>query len=241
MKVVALIQARLGSTRLPRKVLRHLAGEPMLAHVMARTQRTAGLDEVVLATTENPRDDELAALCSERGWPCCRGSEDDVLDRYYRAASVHGAETVVRITSDCPLIEPRIIELVLAAFHRGGWDYVSNTVERQSYPRGLDVEVFSFQTLERAFNEDHDPAWREHVTPYIYRNPEQFRIHTVSHTEDHSQQRWTVDTPEDFELVRRIYEHFGHNRFGWQEVLELLARHPHWLELNRQIQQKKLE
>jgi spore coat polysaccharide biosynthesis protein SpsF len=239
-KVVAIIQARMGSTRLPGKVLLDLAGEPMLVRVVNRTRRAQTLDEVVVATTVQPADEAIVRLCAERGWPCSRGSEDDVLDRYYQAAVVHQADVVVRITSDCPLIEPEIMDQVVQEFLdlQPRIDYACNVLPRRTFPRGLDTEVMRFDVLEQAWREDPNPAWREHVTPYIQRNPDLFRIHGVSNKVDYSHMRWTVDTPEDLAFVRRIYNHFGHDRFFWREVLAVLEAHPEWLEINQQVKQK---
>jgi spore coat polysaccharide biosynthesis protein SpsF len=242
-RTVAIVQARLGSTRLPGKVLRDLAGEPMLARVVHRVRRAESLDEVVVATTTEPADDALAALCTARGWPCFRGSADDVLDRYYQAARAHRAELVVRVCSDCPLIEPELIDRVVRELldRRPPADYACNVLPRPTYPLGLDVEAFWFEILSVLWREDRNPAWREHVTPFLYHHPERFAIHGVLHDRDLSALRWTVDTPEDFELVRRIYAAFGHDGFSWQEVLTLLEENLQWLEVNRQVQQKVVE
>ena len=241
-KAVAIVQARLGSTRLPGKVLLDLAGEPMLVRDMDRLSRAETLDEVVVATTVEPADEAIVDLCQERGWPCFRGSEKDVLDRYYRAAQEYQADAVVRITSDCPLIEPQVVDQVVKAFleRQPELDYASNTAPERTFPRGLDTEVMRFDALERAWREDDDPAWREHVTPYIRRHPERFQTYGVLNDEDLSRMRWTVDTPEDLAFVRRIYEHFGHDQFSWHEVLALLDRHPEWLAINRDVQQKAI-
>jgi len=240
MKVAAIIQARLGSTRLPEKVLTDLAGEPMLARVFRRTAMAERLDEVVVATTTAPADERIERLCEDRGWPCFRGSEDDVLDRYCRAAVARDAEVVVRITADCPLIEPAVVDRVMGEFltRCPEIDYVSNIAPRRTYPRGLDTEVVSFEALRRIWAEVSDAEYREHVTLYIRRHAETFRIHNVTNVTDLSGMRWTVDTPEDLAFVRRIYGHFGDDRFSWKEVLALLQQHPEWLEINRHIQQK---
>jgi spore coat polysaccharide biosynthesis protein SpsF len=240
MKTVAIIQARMGSSRLPGKVLLDLAGEPMLARVVSRVRRARTLEGFIIATTTEPSDDALAALCDERGWPCFRGSRDDVLDRYYRAARQCGAEVIVRITSDCPLIDPEVIDLVVGEFLRR-WprvQYATTDEPRRSFPRGLDTEVFDFASLERAWREDRNPAWREHVTPYLYRRQDLFTLHNVVHHTDCSAYRWTVDTPEDAEFVRRVYESFGHDDFRWQDVLSLLQRRPELREINRHVTQK---
>lgn len=240
MKVVVIIQAHMGSTRLPGKVLMDLAGEPMLARVVARSRRAQTVDKVVVAATVRPADNAIANLCVEREWPCFRGGEEDVLDRHYHAAIAHGADAVVRITSDCPLIEPEIIDRVVREFLdlQPGVDYACNVLPRRTFPRGLDTEVMRFDALEQAWREDHNPAWREHVTPYIQCNPGLFRIHGVTNEMDLSHMRWTVDTPEDLAFVRRIYDHFGHNLFSWREVLGVLGQHPEWSEVNKRVEQK---
>jgi spore coat polysaccharide biosynthesis protein SpsF len=236
--VVAIIQARVGSTRLPNKVLEDLAGQPMLVRVIERAQRAKTVGSVVVATTEKPADDIIVRLCEERGWPYFRGSEEDVLDRYYQAALAFKADVIVRITSDCPLIEPEIINKVVNEFLSGypEMEYVSNNIKR-TFPLGLDVEVMSFKTLEKTWREDHNPAWREHVTVYIIRHPEKFKTRNITNDRDYSYMRWTVDTIEDLTFVRKIYQHFQNDTFTWREVLYLLEMHPDWLEINRHVQQ----
>ena len=238
--VVAIIQAHMGSTRLPGKVLLGLAGEPMLARVVGRLTRSETLDQVVVATTTKPADEMIVELCAERGWPHFCGSEEDVLDRYYQAAVVHRADIVVRITSDCPLIEPQVVDRVVREFleRQPEVDYASNILPRRSFPRGLDTEVMRFDVLEQTWREDDNPVWREHVTSYIQRHPDLFHIHGITNEADYSHMRWTVDTPQDLAFVRRIYDHFGHDRFSWREVLAVLEEHPEWLEINRDIEQK---
>jgi spore coat polysaccharide biosynthesis protein SpsF len=240
MRVVAIIQARVGSTRLPRKVFADLAGEPMLARVMNRSRRAKNLDEVVIATTCQARDDAIVEMCVAREWPYFRGSEDDVLDRYYQAAIMYRAEVVVRITSDCPLIDPKILDRVVQVFLDGQpeIDYVSNGYPRSTFPRGLDTEVMRLGVLEQAWREDSNPAWREHVTPYILRNPKLFRLYGIVHESDLSNMRWTVDTREDLVFVRRIYDAFNHDLFSWRDVVYMLNERPEWLDLNRHVQQK---
>jgi spore coat polysaccharide biosynthesis protein SpsF len=240
MNIVAIIQARMGSTRLPGKVLLDLAGEPMLVRVVARTRRAKLIDEVVVATTSQPGDEAIEQLCKSRGWPYCRGSEADVLERFYQAAVAHQADVIVRITSDCPMIEPRIVDRVVHEFldRQPVVDYASNVLLRRTFPRGLDTEVIRYGALERAWREDANPAWREHVTPYIHRHPELFGLYNVTTEPNLSHMRWTVDTSADLAFVRRVYDYFGHDRFSWQEVLVLLAKHPAWLSINRTVKQK---
>jgi spore coat polysaccharide biosynthesis protein SpsF len=240
--IVAIVQARLGSTRLPGKVLEDLAGEPMLARVVERAGRSESLSSVVVATTDRPEDDRLAELCSARGWRCHRGSAEDVLARYVGAAAASGADVVVRLTSDCPFVDPEVIDRVVGAFlsARPAVDYAANVLPPRSWPRGLDTEVFTAAALARADHEDADPASREHVTPYLYRHPERFRLLPVPCETDLSAQRWTVDTPEDLAFARRLYEHLDEG-FGWRDVLALLDEHADWAELNRHVRQKEID
>ena len=232
----------MGSTRLPGKVLMDLAGEPMLARVVERIGRAETLNEVVIATTVEPADAAIVELCAARGWPCFRGSQDDVLDRYYQAAMEYHADVVIRVTSDCPLIDPAIADHVVRTFvqRQPTVDYVSNTLEPRTYPRGLDVEVMRFDALESAWREAEDIPYREHVTLFLYRHPEQFRLVGIHSDEDCSALRLTVDTPEDRTLLLRLYDHFGHDRFSWREALALVQAHPEWQEINRHIRQEEV-
>jgi spore coat polysaccharide biosynthesis protein SpsF len=239
-KIVAIIQARLGSTRLPGKVLRPLAGEPMLARVMERVRRAKKIDEVAVATTTAPSDDALAAFCADRHWPIFRGSEMDVLDRYVQAARSFSADAVVRITSDCPMIDPEVLDEVVSKFLRQQpkVDYLANILPQRTYPRGLDAEVIRRDVLERCHAEATDPWSREHVTAFIYQHPDRFCLAGLTAPQDYSQHRWTVDTPEDLALIERIYDHFGSSDFSWQETLALVDAHPEWMEINSHVQQK---
>ena len=237
-RTVAIIQARTGSTRLPGKVLLPLLSEPLLVHVVRRVARASRVDAVVVATTTMAGDDAIVELGSEAGWLLSRGSEMDLLERYLEAARAYGAERVVRITSDCPLIDPQVIDEVVAALDAADADYASNTLEPRTFPRGLDVEAMTMDALETAGRDDRDPASREHATPYLYRHPERFRLAAVRLSEDLSGHRWTVDTPEDYELVRRIYDRLGRDDFGWREALAVVEANPGWSDLNRHVEQK---
>ena len=240
LKVVAIIQARMGSTRLPGKVLLDLAGASVLSRVLERVRRTDSIDEVVVATTDRPSDDIIVQECLRYQIPVFRGQEEDVLDRYYRAAVSAKADVVVRITSDCPLIDPEVTGKTVQAFMAEHPDYASNCLVR-TYPRGLDTEVMTLRTLERAWREATQPYERAHVTPYIYENPGEFKLLSVTGEADWSGHRWTVDTPEDLELVRSVYARLNHrNQFLWRDVLDLLQREPELAELNRTVAQKAL-
>ena len=239
MKVIALIQARMGSARLPGKVLADVAGRPMLERVCDRVARAARVDQLLVATTNDPDDRAIVAECDRLDVAWFRGSEQDVLDRYHRAATACGADAVVRITADCPLIDPDVIDRVVYAFLQRRPDYASNTL-RRTWPRGLDTEVITAAALARASREATEPYQRIHVTPYIYRHPESFRLLSVTGSEDCGDQRWTVDTPADIEFVRAVYRRLGHDEtFSWFDVRQLLAREPALAELNRHVRQKQ--
>src|SRR5271154_85713 len=238
-KVVAIIQARIGSTRLPGKVLADIHGHPMLGHVVQRPRAAKTLDDVIVATTTQPADTAIAAFCREHSVTCFRGSENDVLDRYYQAALQHDAQTVVRITSDCPLIDPEIVDKTVQAFLVERPDYASNGVVR-TYPRGLDTEVMTFQALELAWREALQPYERSHVTPYLYETPGKFRVLSVIADQDYSAYRWTVDTAQDLEFVRAVYARFESEGFLWRDVVRLLELEPELAAINGSVAQKAL-
>jgi spore coat polysaccharide biosynthesis protein SpsF len=241
MRTVAIIQARIGSTRLPGKVLMDLGGRTILAWVVARARRARTLDDVVVATTTLDCDDVIVAECSTVGVSVFRGSEDDVLDRYYRACEHFDADVVVRITSDCPLIDPEGIDTVVTDYRVHQPDYASNTLERR-LPRGLDVEVFSRAALAEAWSHDDSAHGRTHVTPYLYLNPGKFTLRSVDFVNDHSQLRWTVDTAEDLEVVRGIVAALGtRDDFGWRDALAVVEQNPFLGTTNQHVRQKTLE
>lgn len=235
---IAIIQARMSSSRLPGKVMANLGGKPMLWHVIDRARKAQTLDQVVVATTVNETDDGVVTLCEAAGIPFFRGSEDDVLARYYEAARYFDAGVVVRLTGDCPLLDWTVIDQVVNTFHAGDFDYVSNTLQC-TYPDGLDTEVVLFSGLERAWREARLQSEREHVTAYIYKHPELFRLHNVQHTEDLSALRWTVDEPEDLVFVRAIYDHFGSASFGMVDVIEYLQKHPELKDTNARYERNE--
>lgn len=237
-RTVAIIQARMGSTRLPGKVMLPLLGEPVLTHILRRAERARSLDEVVVATTTLPEDEAIVELAEAAGRPVVRGSATDLLDRYLAAARDNDAEVIVRITSDCPLIDPELIDLVVDAFRANDVDYASNMLRPFTFPQGLAVEVVRRAALERAGREDRDPAWREHATPYIYRHPELFSLHRVAADRDHAERRWTLDTPDDYALIERIYEAIGRDDFDWREALAVVEANPSWGSSNWAVVQK---
>lgn len=232
--IAAIIQARMGSTRVPGKVLLDIRGHPMLWHVVNRVRQVRSLDQVLVATSDGSSDDPIAAFCEQEGIPCFRGSEDDVLDRYYQAAKWIGADVVVRITADCPLVDPSIVDDVVRCFVEGDYDYVSNT-DPPTFPDGLDAEVFSFDALERAWREARWQSEREHVTPYMRKHPELFRIGNLTYEENLAGMRWTVDEPQDLEFVRAVYDHLGSTSFGMADVLDILKKRPELAEINASI------
>lgn len=225
MITVAIIQARMKSERLPDKVLMDIEGKPMLARVWERVSSAHICDEVVIATSDLDADTPIANYCKEHDIPCFRGEHDDVLKRYYDAALAHKAEVIVRFTADCPLLDPEIIRRVVQAFDPKKHDYISNVLP-PTYPDGLDTEVFSFATLKRAHEEVELPSEREHVTTYIQKHLDQFRIANVENGEDLSKLRWTVDREKDCKFVQKVYAHFANQSFGMNEVLTLLEEHP---------------
>lgn len=228
---VAILQARMSSKRLPGKVMRPLFGAPMIIRQLERIRAARLPDKIVVATSTDPSDDPLAAMCAESGQEVFRGSLEDVLDRFYRAAN--GAGTVVRLTGDCPLIDPEVLDKVISAFDASDCDYFSN-VHPPTFPDGLDVEVMRFGALERAWKEAHDPFEREHVTPFLYRSG-LFKAGNFQNDRDLSALRWTVDNEDDLALVDRIFTALYpvNPRFGMHEVFALLEKNPEWAKLNQ--------
>ena len=234
MKTVAIVQARMGSARFPNKVMQPICATPMIGLLLGRLAKARRIDQIVLATSEDPRNEQLAHYVRELGYEVYRGSEEDVLDRYYVAAKRYGADVVVRITGDCPLIDPEVVDAVIEKFSSSGVDYASNSAP-PTYPDGLDTEVFSAQALEAAWSGANSSYEREHVTPFMSESS-QFARGSHVNASDESAERWTVDEPEDFEVVRKVFEHF-HPRvdFGWLEVLALARARPEWFAANRHL------
>jgi spore coat polysaccharide biosynthesis protein SpsF len=227
MNTVAIIQAHMSSTRLPGKVLKDIAGKSMLEWVTTRVKRAGFITQVVVATTTGLKDDAIVDECRRLDVACHRGSEHDVLDRYYHAARDHEADVVVRVTSDCPLIDPREIERVILSFRDACPSYASNSIA-STYIRGLDTEVMTIESLSRAWREARHAYHRVHVTPYIYQNPHLFRVLATPMPSDRdlSAYRWSVDTQEDLEMVQALCGELSGDRFGWQEALATVDRMP---------------
>lgn len=233
-KVVAIIQARMGSTRLPGKVLKEVLERPLLSYMIERLKGARRLQEIVIATPEGDRDRPIRKLAEGLGVASFTGSEEDVLDRYYQAARQFGADPIVRLTADCPLIDPALVDRVIGHYleNEGQLDHL---VLSGRFPDGLDTELFSFAALERAWREARLPSEREHVTPYIWKNPHLFRLGRIDPEEDLSEMRWTVDDERDLRLVTEIFQ--GLYRpgeiFGMTDILRFLREKPELLEINR--------
>ncbi len=231
----------MGSTRLPGKATKEVLGRPLLAYLIERLKRVKGSSTIILATTTKAADNVLINYASGMEIDSFRGSEDNVLERFYLAAKARHLDVIVRVTADCPLVDPAVIDQVIATFveHYPQIDYVSNTLER-SYPRGMDVEVFSFKALERAYREASHVDELEHVTPYLYRHPDIFKLKSVKLDSDESKHRWTVDTGEDFELIRLLIEALypKNPQFTLADLLKVMKSHPEWEQINAHIRQK---
>ncbi len=262
-RTIAIIQARMSSSRLPGKVLLDINGEPMLAHVIERAKRAKLVDEVVLATTTDPSDDPVAEFCAERGYNFTRGSLHDVLDRYYQAAKEYNAEIIVRLTADCPVLDSDVVDKTIESREKraesGGFDFVANRLPPpmgRTFPIGLDTEVCTFAALEKAWKNATEKHQREHVMPYFYENtnlqtcqhsnlqtgtsPRGFKIALLNHHPDYGNLRWTVDTPEDLEFIRQIFARFDYDGFGWHDILSLLEKEPELSLINANIHHKTL-
>lgn len=241
MSIAIIVQARMSSTRLPGKVLQQVLNRPLLQFQLERLSRVRNADTIIVATTTSQRDAPIVALCAAMKVDIFRGSEPDVLDRYYHAASDANADAIVRVTADCPLIDPEVVDDIIKTFlsPETKFDYVSNTLVR-TYPRGLDCEVFSFAALSETFNGASETYEREHVTPYMYRHPEKYRVGQVKADNDFSKYRWTVDTPDDFELISRMLKTLypRNPNFGLTDCVKLMETHPEWEQINVQVEQK---
>ncbi len=234
MKIVAIVQARMGSTRLPNKVMKPIGGIPMIELLLTRLSKSQQIDQIVLATSIDPRNNTLLDHVEKLGYVCVRGSENDVLNRYFVAARQVNAEIIIRITGDCPMVDPALVDHAIQTFVSSNVDYLSNAAPA-TFPDGLDIEVFTFKALEKAAQESVEPFDREHVTPYL-RTSGLYKTAALTHTEDLSDLRWTVDEPADFKLVSQVFEHFAPDVFfSWTQVLDLQRSKPEFFTINHHI------
>ena len=250
----------MSSSRLPGKILADIAGQPMLQRVYIRTSRAGTVNETIFATTTDPSDDPVAEYCDFSGIPFTRGSLYDVLDRYYQAAKQARADIIVRVTADCPVIDPALIDDVINTLLDGEYEFACNRLPppwHRTYPIGLDVEACTFEVLETAWKEAKEPHHREHAMPYFYEgvelsalsrqltvgvSPRGFRIALLNHTTDFGEYRWTVDTAQDLEFIRQVYSRFnGRDDFSWKDVLDLVHHEPELMKINAGVQHKTLK
>ncbi|NOV00466.1 cytidylyltransferase domain-containing protein [Paenibacillus planticolens] len=242
MKTAVVIQARMGSTRLPGKVLRLLGNKTILSHVVERISMCKLVDCIIIATTTLPEDDLIVDEAKRLGVFYYRGDEYDVLSRYYEASEYFHVDSIVRVTSDCPFIDPDIVDTLIQKFHEKNVDYASNFMNR-TFPRGLDAEIFTIAALRKTYKEAVHPEHREHVTPYLYQHPEMFSTYSYFSDKDHSFHRWTLDTIEDWKLISTVYERLnGISRwFGLKDILNVFQEDPSLVFINNNVEQKKLE
>jgi spore coat polysaccharide biosynthesis protein SpsF (cytidylyltransferase family) len=238
--IIAVLQARLSSSRLPGKVLKPILDQPMLALQIERIKRSQLIDQLVVATSTSPEDEQISKLCQEIEVVSFRGSLDDVLERVYQAAKPYSPTYLVRLTGDCPLCDPELIDQVIKFHVDGNYDYSSNCLI-PTYPDGLDVEICRFQCLEIAEKEATLPSHREHVTPFINQQPDRFKLGNYQHDQDLSYLRWTVDELADFELVRQIYTNLypQNPSFNMRDILDWLYQHPEWQTHNNKYERNE--
>ena len=236
--IVGIIQARMGSSRLPGKMLKKISGKYLIQHVLDQVKYAKRIDKILLASTISEQDKELHKVVSNLGYDTFAGSEDDLLDRHYQAARKFNAEIIVRITGDCPLIDPGIIDKVIQAFLDNNCDYCSN-IHPPTYPDGLDVEVFSFWALEKAWKEAKLKSEREHVTPYIWKNADKFRLVNVRADEDLSNIRITVDEEEDLKLFEKLLSRINKSPIYLEDVLNVIKSEPGLLKINAQFERNE--
>lgn len=244
MKIGVIIQARVGSTRLPGKVLKTLVDKTLLAHDIERVRQSKLMNEIIIATTVKEQDNAIEEEALKNNVKIFRGSENDVLSRYYFAAKENKLDVIIRITSDCPLIDPKVLDEIIGFYMNNKYEIVTNAsadLSNRTYPRGLDVEVFSFESLENAFNKAKEEYQREHVTPFIYENTK--NIYYYKNSIDYSKYRWTLDTEEDFEVISEIYKELykGSHDFYLNEIIALYEKRPELYNINAHIEQKKIK
>jgi len=239
LKIVAIIQARMGSLRMPGKVLKPILGKPMLWHVVERVKRAKLINQVVVATSTNPEDKKLVDFCKTNNIEVFKGSENDVLDRYYQCAKKYHADFIVRITADCPLIDPSLIKKLILVFKGRNLDYLAistgagvSHLNVNKYPQGLDCEIFTFPSLSEAWKKARKPFEREHVTPYFYNNPDKFLLGQLTCYENLSHLRWTVDQENDLELVKKLISKIKKRPILISDIIEVLKNEPELIKIN---------
>ncbi len=236
-KVAIILQARTGSKRLPGKVLKEVLGKPLLWHTIERLKSCKSKDELIVATSSKEQDEPIAEIAKDCNISCFRGSENDVLDRFYQSAKSINAEIIARITADCPLTDPDLIDKMIEFFKTNEFDLAGTGIP-PSYPDGLDADVFSFSALEKAWKESASNVEREHVCPYILNNPDKFKICFLKNEENLSFLRWTLDEEEDFTFINEIYKRLYDNPnkiFKTQEILELIKKNPELAKINNSV------
>lgn len=233
-KITAIMQARTSSTRLPGKVLLPLGGKTVLEQVIDRVAKASCIGELVIATSQDRSDDRICELCSKIGVNFFRGSLNDVLDRYYQAAKKFGSKYICRITSDCPFIDPEIIDRVADKYFEMKCDYISTGRIVTTFPDGMDTEIFSFESLERAWRESSLPSEREHVTPYIWKNTDKFKISELKNDVDLSRFRLTIDEPADYELAQKIFSSLTDPKM--EDIIEFLEKNESIKDINSSIE-----
>ena len=242
MKVLVIVQARMTSTRLPGKIMMEVCGKPLLEHQINRLKGVKTADEIVVATTTNSIDNIIIDLCKKLNISFHRGSENDVLGRYYETAIKYKGDIIVRITSDCPVIDPDVVDHIIDFYikYKDKYDYVSNTLFRM-YPRGMDTEVFSFKALKETHVEATKQMDREHVTSFIHQQPQRYCLCNVPYDSDESHHRWTVDTQEDLELVTKIFDSlfYVNPEFSLEDILDLVDKNQDWININKHITHKR--
>ncbi|TRZ53482.1 MAG: spore coat biosynthesis protein F [Dehalococcoidia bacterium] len=241
MRIVSTIEARMGSTRFPGKTLSEIVGKPMLELIIERLKRARGVDEIVMATTTEPEDKVITKLAERVGVKWYRGSSEDVLDRVLQAAKAYKADIIVEMTGDNPLLEPELVDKAIDIYLNGNYDYVSNAI-KETYPDGLNVQVFSVKVLDEVARLTNDPADRENVSLYIYEHPEKYRLYNMEAPPEyyHPEYRWTVDTEEDIQFVTAVYESLYYKKpdFSIADIMKLLKEKPDLLKINARIKQK---
>jgi len=239
-KTIAIVQARMSSSRLPGKVLKNLAGKPAIWHVFNQLSFSKKIDQIVLATSINEEDDQLEEWARKNDINFFRGDLDNVLKRFYDTASYYNGDIIVRITADCPLIDPSVVDKVIQKFLEGNYDYLSNT-NPPTFPDGLDTEVFTFNTLKEAYQNAKLKSELEHVTPYIWNHPEKFKLGNLTSSENYEHLRWTLDNPEDYKFLSEIFDNLfiENSHISHKTVLDFLAENEQLIEINSKIKRNE--